>query len=385
MTAIVQETVLPANPRSRLAVAIWSSLQFAGSFTDLLIHEGEPIRVKSARGLIALEALGVPGGDIRPSLQDIQQFFASYVSEAGVRESATEYWAEFIAPAFKEQRPVNRSLRTPNNEMLRFSILQHGGGRVGMMVRVTTPPPPLDQIGLTQVIMQRLRDNPKGLLIITGPTASGKTATALSILDYMNLHASGHIVTIEDPVEYPMTSRGCLFTQRSVGVDVATFGSGLWDAMRMSPDAILAGEVRDKDTADAAILGGESGALMIVTTHGRSIPGTLRKILMLTGDATAQAMRSVLAGSLIGVIRQELVPFANGQGYSMVHDTLHGSETVSKLIDRGDWTALDELCTRDDGANFVSMYPALNELARTRKIDPLLASSMFSHRRTGPY
>src|SRR5689334_5296885 len=124
-----QESFLPTNTRSRLAAAIWASLQFAGSFTDLIIHEGEPIRIKSARGLIALKDLGLPGGDVIPQLADIQQFFASYLNENGARNSAYSYWDEHVAPVFKEMRAINRSLKPQSsdiqNQYLRFSILQH--------------------------------------------------------------------------------------------------------------------------------------------------------------------------------------------------------------------------------------------------------------------
>jgi twitching motility protein PilT len=382
----VAEFSLPTNKRSRLAATIWASLQFARSFTDIIIHEGQPIRVKSAKGLISLSDLNIPGADLTPTCEDIQQFFASYLSDAGPRVSAYSYWEEKVLPAFKEQHAVNRSLRPQSRDIqsnLRFSILQHQGGKVAMVVRVTMPPPPLEQVDLNPIILQRIKDNPKGLLIITGPTASGKTATALSILNYLNDHSSGHIVTVEDPVEFPMENRGCVFTQREVGTDVANFGEGLRDAMRLAPDAILAGEIRDRDTAEAAILGGESGALMLVTTHGRSVTGTLRKILMLAGDASTVAMRNVLSGSLIGVIRQELLPLKTGDGYAMVHDTLLASDPVRKMIEEGNWAGLDTLCLRDDAKQgFTSMRGAVNRLVREGKVDMGIATQVVGLRQS---
>lgn len=120
-----------------------------------------------------------------------------------------------------------------------------------MVVRVTNAPGPMENINLQPTIASKIKDNPKGLLILTGPTASGKTATALSILRYLNENSDGHIVTVEDPIEYPMTGKKCVFTQREVGTDVESFGEGLRDAMRLSPNVILAGEVRDRDTAES--------------------------------------------------------------------------------------------------------------------------------------
>lgn len=386
MNMHVNDLATPRNKRSMLAAAILNSLRFAGQFTDLIIHEGQPIHVKAARGLVTLDTLDVPDvKDYRPSLEEIKQFFASYLSDNNPRNSAYSYWEEVVAPQFKLQRAVNRSLR-PNSpdiqQHLRFSLLQHSGGKVAMVVRVTNAPGPLESINLQPTIASKIKDNPKGLLILTGPTASGKTATALSILRYLNENSDGHIVTVEDPIEYPMTSKKCVFTQREVGTDVESFGEGLRDAMRLSPNVILAGEVRDRDTAESAILGGESGALMIVTTHGRSVTGTLRKILMLAGDASQVAMRNVLSGSLIGVIRQELLPVKTGAGYKMYHDTLLATDQVRKHIEEGNWGQLDLMCSRsDDRQHFISMRQQIDDDARNGLLDHGVARQVVGARR----
>ena len=375
------EVNLPSNLRSGLATAIWGSLNFAGSFTDLLVHEGHPIRLKSCKGLIKLEQLGVPNSGLVVSADDIKQFFASYVDGLQPGESAAKHWDEVVAPLFKQKLAINRSLKTPGDAFLRFSLFQHDRGKIAMIMRVSRPPKPLESIGLNAQIFDRIKNNPRGLLIITGPTASGKTATALSILDWLNQNHSGHVETVEDPIEYPMQEQQCVFTQREVGVDVGTFGDGLRDAMRHAPDAILAGEVRDRDTAEAAILGGESGSLMIVTTHGRSIVGTLRKILTLTGEQSS-AMRAVLAGSLIGVMRQELLPQAAGDGYQMVHDTLLATDMVRSQIERGEWSALEKMTgdSAESTASFVPMRKQVNDLVARRVIDLATAASIMGAR-----
>jgi twitching motility protein PilT len=376
----VEETSLPTSGRTALAGAIWSSLQFAGAFTDLLVHEGQPIRLKSAKGLIKLDELGVPNGDLVITAEHIKQFFGTMVDGLEPGESASKHWDSTVVPLFKHQQSVNRSLKTPGEEYLRFSLFQHDRGKIAMIMRPTRPPRPLEKLGINDKIFERIKNNPHGLLVVTGRPSSGKTATALSILDWLNRNTSGHIETVEDPIEYPMAEVGCVFTQREVGVDVPSFGDGLRDAMRHTPDAVLAGEIRDRDTAEAAILGGESGALMIVTTHGRSIVGTLRKILALTGEQSG-AMRAVLAGSLIGVMRQELLPHVDGEAYSMVHDTLHATDLVRAHIERGDWAALEKL-TGDNqpSPNFVPMRERINELVAHRTIDLNMAAAVSAGR-----
>lgn len=336
----------------------------SGAFTDMLIHQGEPIRLKSARGIVNTRDLSLPGCDLDVEEADIQHFFTHYVEGGStVARAGTSYWHSNVLPQLAQQRAVNRALPTEDGRFMRFSLFQHQRGKLAMVIRVTSQPAPLESIGLTPQIVHRIMHNPRGLLIITGPTASGKTATALSILDWMNKNRPGHIISIEDPIEYPMKADKCVFTQREVGVDVPSFGEGLRDAMRHSPDAILAGEVRDKDTAEAAVLGGESGALMLVTTHGRSVTGTLRKILTLTGDSTA-SMREVMAGSLIGVVRQELVPLEDGSNYCMVCDTLHMTDSVRQSVEKGDWAHLDKLTNNVaiDSPDFVPMSVQIDSL-----------------------
>lgn len=336
----------------------------------MLIHEGQPIRLKSAKGNINVSELGLAGGDLIVEASDIKHFFTYYVESTPGVGRPGDYWEREILPVLAQQQAINRSVSTTGAQYLRFSLIQHQRGKLAMVVRVTTPPPELDMVGLTPQIVNRIKTKPRGLLIITGPTASGKTSTALSILNWLNHNRPGHLLTVEDPIEYPLVGDKCVITQREVGVDVSSFGAGLRDAMRLSPDAILAGEVRDKDTAEAAVMGGESGALMIVTTHGSSVTGTMRKILTMTGDNSV-AMREVMAGCLIGVVRQELVPVADKSGYLMVCDSLHMTAEVRAFVERGDWSTLDRMT--DNAAmpspNFVPMSTQLRFLAQKRLIE----------------
>ena len=368
--ATVDEMNYGRGSKSRLATAVLSAMQFAGSFTDMLIHEGEPIRLKMARGIVSIKDLNIPGGDLIVSADDIRHYFAYYIDGDAGRGRAANYWEQQIVPTLNEKMAVNRSLPTADGAHLRLSLFQHSRGKLAMVVRITTPPPKLDNVGLTPQLIERIKNNPRGLLIITGPTASGKTSTALSILEWLNQNRPGHIITVEDPIEYPMVAAKCVFTQREVGVDVSNFGEGLRDAMRHSPDAILAGEIRDRDTAECAVYGGESGALMVVTTHGRSVTGTLRKILTLTGEQSG-AMREVMAGSLIGVVRQELVPTASRDGYHMVCDTLHMTENVKAALEKGDWSGLDKLTNNESmpSPDFVPMTTQLKILAEKQLVD----------------
>jgi twitching motility protein PilT len=137
-------------------------------------------------------------------------------------------------------------------------------------------------------------------------------------------------------VEKKIPTRKSIITQREVGYDVVSFADGMREALRMSPDVLLTSEIRDAETAEQAIQGGESGSLMIATTHGKSVTGTMRKILSYTGTS-ADVMRSVLAGNLIAVVRQALVPSKDGRRYLMAADVLFNTGKVTQFIEKGDW------------------------------------------------
>lgn len=367
-----------ADPKSRLASAIYASLQFAGQFTDLMLGEGKSIMLKSASGIQRLDEKGIPGTELVVELQDLKNFFCYYMDARDHREDADVHWQEHVAPLFHAKKTVDRTARTPYGQYLRCSLFQADRGLASMVVRVTSAPPRLETLGLPTTLMNRLQLNPTGLIAIIGPTASGKTSTAYSILDFLNEHTASHIVTVEHPIEFPMQSKQSMFTQREVETDVESFAAGLRDALRQAPDAILVGEVRDQDTAETTLVGSESGALVLVTTHGRSISGALRKILALSGGQPA-AWRSVLAGSLLAVIHQSLAPHADGQGYTMVCDVLLPDEGVKKMIDAGEWAQLDRLTSSKTPTDaFIPKVTAVQELARTRKIDRVVASALIA-------
>lgn len=374
MQVEVNEVNLPQNKRSALATTLWACQQFAGGITDLLIHEGETIRAKTAGGVVPLSRVAnLPNADMVVRAEEIKHFLASYVDNMPTSKNANDYWECHIQPRLDRQESINRSLPIPpvtNNRdlvQLRISLFLHARGRLAMTIRLVTQPSDLDSVGLPEPLVDRIKTNPRGLLVITGATGSGKTRTAYSILQYLNHHSQGHILTIEDPIELNIRSAGCVVTQREVGYDTESFYEGLLAAMRQAPEAVLAGEVRDQDAAQTAILGGESGSLMLVTTHGSSIVGTIKRILALSGGS--DAFRSVLAGSLIGVVRLDLVPHADGKQFSLVNETLMGTAMVAQALQTGDWETLEEICSRKTPTpDFFPMSPHIDALVKKKQV-----------------
>lgn len=376
MTIESSEMDLPQNTRSKLAGAIWSALEFAGQFTDIIIHQDSAIHIKSVKGTVPLSAIS-PISNFTVTLKEIQAFYAHYVSkyinntENDIKSvNVDKIWADEVQSKFTQGKSINESICTPKGIYIRHNLFQFQGGKVGMVVRVTHPPREIETnvSGIPKDLVEKIAKGTKGLLILTGPTSSGKTATALSILDYINRHSGGHIVTIEDPIEYIMPNEKAVFSQRGVGDDVSTFADGLREALRQCPDVLLVGEVRDRETAETAILASESGCLVIITTHGQTITGAMRKLTYLLGEQSARAMLAVMSGSLIGVVRQELVPIPNSNGYSLVCDVLNSTNKVRELIEKGAWNDLETLQKSLRSDDHSSMNNSLLTLVKEKKI-----------------
>ena len=375
-----QPLQLPSDMQHGIGAAVKHALMFAPSMTDIMIHEGHVMRAKSARGTLPLHQLFAAIPPFIVTREHIVTYLAGYVDGAtrqhrddrGQQQSVQQYWDTRIKPVLARQRSVNIRLDGRGGHSLRYSLFMHGTGELALVMRITPPDiTPLTGLSLPHNLVSTLTEATSGFIVITGPTGSGKSETAMSILDWHNAQHSGHILTIEDPVEKKIPQRRSIITQREVGYDVLSFADGMREALRMSPDVLLTSEIRDAETAEQAIQGGESGSLMIATTHGKSVTGTMRKILSYTGTS-ADVMRSVLAGNLIAVIRQALVPSKDGKRYLMAADVLFNTGKVTQYIERGDWIGLESAIREDNrlgASEWVPMNNRLVELVRRGEIE----------------
>jgi pilus retraction protein PilT len=377
----LQQTLqLPSDKTHGIGAAVKHALMFAPSMTDIIIHEGQVIRAKSARGTLALHQLFAAIPPFVVTREHIVTYLAGYVdgatrlhrNEQGQAMSVQAYWDTRIKPILARQRSVNIRLDGRGSHSLRYSLFMHGTGELALVMRITPPDiTPLTSLSLPHNLVATITEATSGFIVITGPTGSGKSETAMSILDWHNSQHSGHILTIEDPVEKKIPPRKSIITQREVGYDVLSFADGMREALRMTPDVLLTSEIRDAETAEQAIQGGESGSLMIATTHGKSVTGTMRKILSYTGTS-ADVMRSVLAGNLIAVIRQALVPSKDGKRYLMAADVLFNTGKVTQFIEKGDWIGLESAIREDNrlgASEWVPMNNRLVELVRRGEIE----------------
>jgi twitching motility protein PilT len=181
-------------------------------------------------------------------------------------------------------------------------------------------------------IFKRLTTLKKGLILVTGPTGSGKSTTLAAIIDHMNAHHNHHILTIEDPIEFVHHSKRSLINQREVGSSTKSFAAALKSALREDPDIILVGEMRDLETISLALTAAETGHLVLGTLHTNSAPKTIDRIIDVFPAADKEMVRSMIAGSLEAIITQNLLKKADGSGRVAVHEILLGTPAVRNLI-----------------------------------------------------
>ncbi len=214
---------------------------------------------------------------------------------------------------FQERKDLDFSTEVPG--LGRFRVNAHlQSGSIGIAFRaIPKDVPALADLSLPEVV-ERLVDLPRGLVLVTGPTGSGKSTTLASMIDAMNHRRAAHIITIEDPIEYEFVSRKSLIEQREVGHDVESFSSGLRHALRQDPDIILLGEMRDLETVSAAITAAETGHLVLSTLHTQSAAQTIERIVDVYPAHQQEQVRSLLASTLQAVITQALFRRLDGKG-----------------------------------------------------------------------
>src|SRR5437764_175600 len=229
----------------------------------------------------------------------------------------------------------------------------------------------VEQLGITKEV-QQLCYLTKGLVLVTGPTGSGKSTTLCSLVDLVNRMRTDHIITIEDPIEFVHENKKCVITQRQVGVHTDSFRSALRAALREDPDIVLVGEMRDLETIAIAVETAETGHLVFGTLHTTTAPSTVDRIIdQFPSDRQAQ-VRQMLAESLRGVIAQTLCK-KEGGGRVASYEILIGNAAVSNLIRQAKTFQLWSIMQTSKHLGMVTLNDSLIELVKTKQVDPLEA------------
>ena len=231
---------------------------------------------------------------------------------------------------FEENDELDFALFLPGIGRFRANYYRTLGNVAAAFRVIPIEIPSLDDLG-TPPIFKKLIKREKGLILVTGPTGSGKSTTLAALLNEINLNEQKHIVTVEDPVEFIHTNKKAVFSHRGVGEDTKSFATALKYAMRQDPDIILIGEMRDKEAIEAALTAAETGHLVFGTLHTSSAPGTINRIIdVFTGDEQPQ-IRAMISISLVAVIAQALLPKLGG-GRVASFEILVTNHAISNLI-----------------------------------------------------
>ncbi|MCD7032909.1 type IV pilus twitching motility protein PilT [Metabacillus sp. GX 13764] len=234
-------------------------------------------------------------------------------------------------PLFEEKGELDFSYGIPGVSRFRVNAFRQRSC-ISLSIRIVPRAiPSIDSLDLPPVLKQ-ITEKPHGLILVTGPTGSGKSTTLASMIDYMNQTNKKHVITLEDPIEYLHKHQQCVIEQREVGFDTQSFASGLKAALRQDPDVILVGELRDLETIHTAITAAETGHLVLGTLHTSSAASTIDRIIDVFPANQQPQIRLQIASVLIGVVSQRLFPTADRTGRKAVTEILLNNAAVGNLI-----------------------------------------------------
>jgi twitching motility protein PilT len=280
--------------------------------SDILIIIGMPPIIRVNTELMMMKNFG----DVDTG--HAEQILASLLDEEKIR-------------LFNEKKDIDFS--TTSDDGTRFRVNVHyQKGSMAMALRVIKSTiPDIETLGLPQIVRD-LAHLARGLVLVTGPTGSGKSTTLASMIEQINRDYSRHIITVEDPIEYQFTSNASIIEQREIGVDCPSFASGLRHVLRQDPDVILVGEMRDLETTGATITAAETGHLVFSTLHTLNASQTVERIIDIYPANQQSQIRTMLASTLQAVISQTLFPSADGSGMVPAVEIMICSPAVRNCI-----------------------------------------------------
>jgi twitching motility protein PilT len=268
---------------------------------------------------------------------------------------------------YQRDHDLDLAYSIPNVARFRVNVLQQRG-KVGSVIRVIPNEiKSLAQLGMPESLAQ-FAHLPRGLVLVTGPTGSGKSTTLAAIIDAANRERKDHILTIEDPIEFVHENRNCIVTQREVGTDTKSFPEALKRALREDPDIILVGEMRDPETISIAITAAETGHLVFGTLHTQSAAETMSRIIDSFPDGGKPQVRAQLASTIQGIVCQTLVKTIDGRGRVAAMEILKGEASVRALIRKGAESQIRSALETNGAKGMQTLDQSLVNLAKADKI-----------------
>src|SRR3712207_1703590 len=326
--------------------------------SDLHVTVGAPPSIRVRGSLVALDGLPV----LTPA--DTREIVYSILSNTQRKKLENEWQLDF-------------SYSIPGHARFRVNAYFQRGTLGAAFRLIPADTVPIEQLGLPSVIRD-FSKKPRGLVLVTGPTGSGKSTTLASLINEINETRDEHILTIEDPIEFLHHHKRCIVNQRELGSDAPSFALGLKAALRQDPDVILVGEMRDMETIGTALTAAETGHLVFATLHTQDAPQTVDRIIDVFPSNQQGQVRMQLAIGLQGIVTQTLLPTADGEGRCVAAEVLVPTPGVRNLIREGKTHQIYSLIQTGGAEGMQTMDSSLAGLVREGKITMATAETRSS-------
>ena len=314
-------------------------VEYGGS--DLFITADFPPSIKQ-------QGLMKPFGQQKLAADKTRLFAYALMNERQIKE-------------FESVMECNFGISVPGVSRFRVNVFQQQHN-VGMVIRtITTEIPSFQQLGLPNSLQQVIMEK-RGLVLIVGATGVGKSTTLAAMIDHRNTYSEGHIITIEDPVEYVYQHKKSMITQREIGVDCVSWHNALINTMRQAPDVIVIGEIRDTESMEHAIAFAESGHLCLATLHSNNADQALDRIINFFPEERRNQLLMDLSANMKAVISQRLIRIEGGQGRRAAVEILLNTPLVSDFIRKGDFYELKTIMARSRELGMQTFDQALFDL-----------------------
>jgi len=321
---------------NKIDTLLQSALQKNAS--DLHFVSGDPVRARIHGGLQILE-------EEKLSIEFVQEAMHEIMDGTTQR-------------AFEQDDAADFAYEIDNVSRFRVNVFRHLNGIGAILRAIPSEAMTLDELDMPKVLRTLCRHT-QGMILVTGKTGSGKSTTLAAMIDEMNRRMKGHILTIEDPIEFVHKAKGCLISQREVGVHTPSFANALHSALREDPDVILVGEMRDLETISIAVTAAEMGILVMGTLHTNGAAQTVDRIINSFPADKQSHIRTMISTSLRGVVSQQLLPTCHQPGRAAALEVMLNTPAVANLIRQG---KLDQLETAIQSGGRVGMKTMDNAL-----------------------